>query len=54
MGTQWNKAEYVSRKVMDRYQDRLTIRLERMYTRIQSLEAEITKLKESLTGLGQI
>lgn len=45
MGQKWSKAEYVSRKVMDRYMDGLTIRLERMYTRIQRIEARMVVLE---------
>ncbi len=40
-----NRAEYVSRKVMDRYQDRLTIRLERMYTKIEQLSRRVDDLE---------
>ncbi len=42
---QWSKAEYVSRKVMDQYQDRMSIRLERLYARIIRLESRCDNLE---------
>ncbi len=49
------RIEYISRKVMDRYQDRMAVRLERMYDRIRVIEAmcatfetEFIKLKENV------
>ncbi len=48
-----NRAEYVSRKVMDRYQDRMSGRLERMWNRIQELEAEALRTQDSLAKLAK-
>ncbi len=42
---EWD-ADYISRKVMDRYQDKMTIRLERLWKRIVALEGQMSKLLE--------
>ncbi len=39
-----DQTTYVSRKVMDKYQDKMTIRLDRLWKRIVKLEATVKVL----------
>ncbi len=46
--------EYVSRKVLDRYMDRMTRRLERMYDDLQDLGNQAKSLNRRLLLIEQI
>ncbi len=41
-------AEYVSRKVMDRYHDRMTVKIVRLHARIQHLESVVQVLVDDV------
>ncbi len=47
-----NHAEYVSRKVMDRYNDRWIRKYQRLYERIHTLEAVQARIVEYLASRG--
>ncbi len=47
-----NKAEYVSRKIMDRYNDRWIRKYQRLYERIHDLEAAQARIIEYLASRG--
>ncbi len=44
-----NKQEYVSRKVMDRYNDRWIIKYKRLYDRMHDLERQIDAVRKMWT-----
>ncbi len=41
-------AEYISRKVLDSYQDRWTLKIQRLHTKFNNLIGEYHGLKESV------
>ncbi len=42
--------EYISRKIMDRYNDRWIRKYDRLYARISQLEGEIHRIKDAFMG----
>ncbi len=45
----YSKAEYISRKVMDCYMDKMTIRLNRLWKRIVAVEGECKLLRQTIS-----